>query len=196
MVVSATKSCPSILITTGGGGIGTKAGDAEYDQVTQLAKCTAIDVIAAHRCPLPKILPPIPRCCTVQFCFHITQTRTYSRTTTWAGGMACTHSYASAEAIDQKLAGYERAIANATTRGSIVSRKRLILQEWGATGVNSTVQADAFTKIAQVGWVRAHTLPCAHIHTSVVARGWREPFATPIFFWDLSTDRLSGSCFR
>lgn len=52
------------------------------------------------------------------------------------------HSYAAPDTIDRQLTGYAKAIAPAG--------KRLILQEWGAVGINSTAQAEAFAMTAAV----------------------------------------------
>lgn len=81
------------------------------------------------------------------------------------------HSYDGPIHIDAKIAAYKSAIASAAaaaasdgssssssssnsggarTDTTATAGKRLILQEWGCTGVNSTAQADAFTAIANV----------------------------------------------
>ena len=55
------------------------------------------------------------------------------------------HSYASSAGIDTLLAGYTKALVRTHT---LHSNTRLILQEWGATGANSTVQSSSITSIA------------------------------------------------
>eukprot|EP01052_Picozoa_sp_SAG31_P001021 SAG31_NODE_33_length_32018_cov_69.763088_5_plen_456_part_00 len=59
------------------------------------------------------------------------------------------HSYNSANGIDRLLGGYKTAIA--------ASNKRMILQEWGVTGPNSTAQAAAFQAVAAVA--AKHVVP-------------------------------------
>jgi mannan endo-1,4-beta-mannosidase len=86
-----------VLVTTGGGGIGTAVGKAEFTRAHALSQCASVDVVALH-------------------------------------------SYSSAADIDRLLTGYASAIGT----------KRLLLQEWGVTGVNSTAQSKAFTAIAAV----------------------------------------------
>jgi mannan endo-1,4-beta-mannosidase len=90
---------PSVLVTTGGGGVGTSAGAALLANVGAMAACASIDVLAVH-------------------------------------------SYASAADIDLTLTAYKQVITP--------HHKRMILQEWGVTGINSTAQAVAFAKTAAV----------------------------------------------
>eukprot|EP00040_Diaphanoeca_grandis_P010607 m.54383 g.54383 ORF g.54383 m.54383 type:complete len:782 (-) comp21903_c0_seq1:67-2412(-) len=87
---------PKVLVTTGGGGVGSTKLN-EMALVKELAACQTIDVIALH-------------------------------------------SYSSPQAIDSQLVAYK----------TVVGDKRIILQEWGATGATSTAQALAFTAVAQV----------------------------------------------
>lgn len=110
---------PAILVSTGGGGIGTNTGPAEFARVQDLVKCASIDVIALH-------------------------------------------SYSAPALIDAQIVGYKHAIqiasassaANTATTGALA---RLVLQEWGVTGENSTAQADAFRAVAAVA--ASHRIP-------------------------------------
>ena len=87
-----------VLVTSGGGGIGTAVGTAaEFARAKTLARCAALDVLALH-------------------------------------------SYAPPSEIDRQLEGYSGAMAG--------TGKRLILQEWGVQGANSTQQAVAFRATA------------------------------------------------
>jgi hypothetical protein len=89
---------PSILITSGGGGIGSAASAGhEFDRAAVLAECASIDVLGLH----------------------------------------C---YSPPAEVDKRLNGYISAIG----------RTRLLLQEWGVVGTNSTAQAVAFTSIARI----------------------------------------------
>lgn len=90
---------PSILVSSGGGGIGLAEGAAEYARAKSLAECPAIDVVGLH-------------------------------------------SYRAPGDVAKQLSGYAAAIQPA--------RKRLILQEWGVAGPNSTAKAEAFRDTAAV----------------------------------------------
>jgi hypothetical protein len=96
----------SVLVTTGGGGVGNGTAAEQLALVASLAGCEVIDVVALH-------------------------------------------SYAPASAIDLQLAAYSAVLRRAAA-GTTSTAKRLILQEWGVTGANSTVQAVAFAATAAV----------------------------------------------
>ena len=102
---------PSILVTTGGGGVGlaVPGSDAELRAANQLAGCAYHDVLALH-------------------------------------------SYQDASTIDRQIQGYLGAIAASGT-----ARQRLILQEWGTVGPNSTDKARQFSETAAVA--RKHRVP-------------------------------------
>lgn len=87
----------SILVSSGGGGIGNSSGALLLSRVSALAKCAGIDILAPH---------------------------------TYAGPVA----------VDLLLANYK----------SVSQSKRIVLQEWGVTGENSTLQAQEFTALAAV----------------------------------------------
>ena len=66
------------------------------------------------------------------------------------------HSYSSATSIDLVLGGYSAVIEKTAVRTQ-KPKKRLVLQEWGVTGANSTAQAAAFTTTAAVA--AKHMIP-------------------------------------
>lgn len=97
---------PAVLTTSGGGGVGTAKGGAEFARAAALGRCPSIDVVAAH-------------------------------------------AYTDAAGMGTLLAGYAAALRPVPAR--------LLVQEWGVTGANSSEQAAAFLSVAAA--IATHRIP-------------------------------------